>query len=290
METGIGALAARYPFLRAGGYGRSAMGRPLEYAAFGVGKGAGIFTAAHHANEWITCAALMAALEGLCARCAAGDAAVRELYAKARLVFVPLVNPDGAALARGELGGGPYYARASGIASGFPGLPFPEGWKANIEGVDLNLQYPAGWKRARDIKFAQGWDRAAPRDYVGRAPLCAPEARALALLTLRLRPRAALALHSQGGAIYWQYGGSAPPGAEELAARLSAASGYALDSPPPESANAGYKDWIIAKMGVPAFTAECGLGENPLPLTQLGAITGAVAGMCRALAEYCAAA
>ena len=44
----------------------------------------------------------------------------------------------------------------------------------------------------------RGWRSPAPRDYVGRAPLCAPESFALWSLTRRLRPVAVLALHTQG--------------------------------------------------------------------------------------------
>ena len=37
---------------------------------------------------------------------------------------------------------------------------FQVGWKANIKGVDLNLQFPAGWEKAKEIKYAQGFTRA----------------------------------------------------------------------------------------------------------------------------------
>ena len=285
----VRSLAERYPCLRSGVFGRSGMGKPLRCLFFGEGERAAVFAAGQHANEWICSPALLNHVEALASAWAVGDAAARELYRRTRLCFAPLVNPDGADLVTGALRRGRYYERAEHIAAGFPDVSFPSGWKANISGVDLNLQYPAGWERAKEIKFALGWTRPAPRDYVGAAPLCAAEARALYLLTRRMAPKNVLTLHTQGEVIYWRYRGFAPPGAESLAEDLAAASGYALDEAPDESGSAGYKDWAIDALGIPAFTVECGLGENPLPASELGGISAAADAVCARLEAWCAA-
>ena len=282
------ALTCRYPFLRQATFGRSVMGRPLRYLAFGEGERTGIFTAAHHANEWITAPALLRYVGSLAGAYARGDQEAQNIYQNTRLYFIPLVNPDGVDLVTGALDEGFYSERAQEIAAGYPDVPFPNGWKANIRGTDLNLQYPAGWDQAKEIKFAQGWVSPAPRDYVGASPLSASESRALYSLTRQLSPKLALALHTQGEVIYWQYQGYAPEDAEELAGKLAAASGYALDTVPDESSFAGYKDWVIDSLDTPAFTVECGLGESPLPLEQLGSISTAVAAICRECAQYIA--
>ena len=282
------ALTCRYPFLRQATFGRSVMGRPLRYLAFGEGERTGIFTAAHHANEWITAPALLKYVSSLAGAYAKGDQEAQNIYQNTRLYFIPLVNPDGVDLVTGALDEGFYSERAQEIAAGYPDVPFPNGWKANIRGTDLNLQYPAGWDQAKEIKFAQGWVSPAPRDYVGASPLSASESRALYSLTRQLSPKLALALHTQGEVIYWQYQGYAPEDAEEVAGKLAAASGYALDTVPDESSFAGYKDWVIDSLDTPAFTVECGLGESPLPLEQLGSISTAVAAICRECAQYIA--
>ena len=61
-----------------------------------------------------------------------------------------------------------------------------------------------------------------------------------------------------------------------LAAAMSEASGYPVEPVPEASANAGFKDWFLQCFRRPAFTIEMGIGENPLPMTQLPAL-------CRAL-------
>jgi g-D-glutamyl-meso-diaminopimelate peptidase len=154
-------------------------------------------------------------------------------------------------------------------------------------GVDLNLQYPACWLQAREIKFAQGYTRPAPRDYVGRFPLSQREARVLADYTEAIDPALVLAYHTQGKVIYWQFSDVFVPGARELGEKLAQVSGYALEDTPYESAFAGYKDWFIQYFRRPGFTIEVGAGENPLPLEQfdeiyrdnLGILTAAATGL-----------
>ncbi len=266
-------LAARYPFLRTGEMGKSVLGKPLYWLRWGRGKRRVLYNAAHHANEWITTPVLLRFLEELCRIRAGGGmlygVSARQLWDTAEITLVPMVDPDGVDLVTGAMEPGTALRQTEEIAGDFPRIAYPEGWKANIQGVDLNLQYPANWDRAREIKFAQGYTKPAPRDYVGAAPLSAPEARAMARLTRIVNPALTLSLHTQGEVIYWRFGRQEPPGGEALGERLAQASGYSLETTPDASDNAGYKDWFIQEYDRPSYTIECGRGENPLPLAQL---------------------
>lgn len=263
-------IAARYPFVRLGRIGRSVMGRPLWYLALGEGEERVLYNAAHHANEWITIPVLLKFAEQF-ARAYAENGKIfgqsaRELYRAASVYIVPCVDPDGVDLVTGELTGGEYYDGALRIARDYPDVPFPSGWKANILGTDLNLQYPAGWEQARENKFARGVVSPAPADYVGVSPLSAPESRAMYDFTLALSPRLTLSYHTQGGVIYWRYLDLAPSGALGLADAFAAVSGYSVEDTPYASGFAGYKDWFIGHLDRPGFTIEAGRGVNPLPI------------------------
>ena len=263
-------LCARYPFLGCAPVGRSVLGRPLWSLSLGAGDNRVLYNAAHHANEWITAPLLFSFAEELCQSYASGGMifgqSAAELLDYARLCLVPLADPDGMDLVTGELRRGEAFERARAIAAQYPGVPFPEGWKANIRGTDLNLQYPAGWETAREIKAAAGVRGPAPLNYVGPAPLSAPESRALAALTRRFDPALTLSLHTQGEVIYWRYGDYEIPGARDIAATFSAVSGYSAEETPYSSSFAGYRDWFIQSYRRPGFTIECGKGINPLPL------------------------
>ena len=71
-----------------------------------------------------------------------------------------------------------------------------------------------------------------------------------------------------------------------LSAMASKASGYPIEPVPPESANAGFKDWFLQVFKRPAFTIEAGLGENPLPASQLPEITRAFSAIFTAAMQW----
>ncbi len=278
VEEYLNQLGRAYPFLEIEQLARSAYGRPLWAVTVGEGERRVLYSAAHHANEWLTATVLLKFIEDY-AEALQNDGRIggiqaRALYQSATISLVPLVNPDGVDLVTGAATEAER-EQARELSEFYPNIPFPEGWKANLEGVDLNLQYPAGWLMAREIKFSQGYTRPGPRDFVGRAPLSQIEAQALSDFTERIDPRLVIAWHSQGQVIYWQYGGIEVPGARELAERFAAVSGYALEDTPYNSSFAGYKDWFIQSYRRPGFTVEVGTGENPLPLGQFGEIYAA---------------
>ena len=270
-------IVASYPSCRTELLGRTAFQRPIRTLVLGNGSRTVLFSASHHANEWITSLVLLKFAEELAkAHAEEGEflnRPAREIWDAVTIHMIPMVNPDGVDLVVGAIDQGDIsFDLARRISEDFPAVPFPSGWKANLLGTDLNLNYPAGWLMAREIKFSQGYIKPAPRDYVGRAPLNQLETQALAAYTRQLDPELVLAYHAQGKEIYWQFRDIEVPGAEELGMLMAQASGYALTETPYASSFAGYKDWFIQDFRRPGYTIEGGQGENPLPLSQFDEI------------------
>lgn len=272
-------LKAKYPFIDVGEIGKSVLGRPIFYIKIGQGKSSVFYSGAFHANEWITTPLLLKFVEMYAKAystesCLYGYSAKR-LFCDYQLYVVPMVNPDGVDLVNSyineeklSLRAKKYYKRALKIASCYKDIPFPDGWKANIEGIDLNLQFRAGWLRAKKNKVSHGVRNAAPRDFVGAAPLIAPESRAVYNFTCKHDFLLILAYHSQGEVIYHKYLNYNPAGSQDIAEYFKSVSGYEVLNTPAESGYAGYKDWFIKQYNRPGYTIEVGNGVSPLPLSQ----------------------
>lgn len=268
----IRGLEARYPQLISMEIGRTAYGRSIPLLRLGDGPRIVYYNASHHANECITTSLVMLILEQYAKSAALGQRLLglepAQLLQDTTLLLVPMVNPDGVDLVLGAVTEQERNV-AQIIAANYPQIPFPSGWKANLHGVDLNLNYPAQWDEARRIKFEQGFETPAPRDYVGTAPLSEPESRAMFDTTEEISPALTISWHTQGKEIYWKFLDLAPEGSEYLGRQMAAASGYALSEIPYASSFAGYKDWFIQDFDRPGYTIEAGEGENPLPIDQL---------------------
>ena len=277
LQMNISSLKTLFPFIETGSIGNSVLGNSIPYIKIGSGPKEVFYNASFHANEWITTPVLMKFIEDYLLayvnnRNIYGYSA-RNLFNQVSLYIVPMVNPDGVNLVTGEYRPGSIeYLRAQNIAKNYPSIPFPSGWKANIDGIDLNLQFPAGWEQARQIKFSQGFRTPAPRDFVGDGPLVAPEALAVYNFTLSRNFELILAYHTQGKEIYWQFQNYATERARNIGLQFANVSGYRLADVPFASSFAGYKDWFLQEYRRPGYTIEAGIGQNPLPISQFGEI------------------
>lgn len=270
-------LVEKYPFCRTEVIAQTAFQRPLRTLVIGTGPRKVIYSASHHANEWITSYVLLKFAEEL-SEALQNDKEIFGILASdiaetATIYMVPMVDPDGVDLVVGAIApGNIQFDLAQRLSQDYPSIPFPDGWKANLLGVDLNLNYPAGWLQAREIKFSQGFTTPGPRDYVGRAPLNQFETQAMAGYTEYIDPALVLAYHSQGKEIYWSFQDIPVEGARELGEQFAKVSGYTLTEPAYNSSFAGYKDWFIQNFRKPGYTIEVGKGVNPLPLSQFDEI------------------
>ncbi len=223
-------------------YGYSEEGRPLYALRAGHGETLGISQYAIHAREWIT---TLLGLEH-----------IRRGVRKGSVWFLPLTNPDGVLLATEGIGSVSADMRDFLLKIG----NFPL-WKANAHGVDLNVNFPAKWGHG-----VQNRREPSSESFIGNAPLCAKESRALAEFTLKTKPRFTLSWHTKGEEIYWRF--HQPPlrlkRDKKFAKVLSQATGYPLKEA--KGSAGGYKDWCIETCKIPAFTVEVGSDALAHPL------------------------
>lgn len=261
----IFSLKKAYPMLRVGVIGKSLCQRGIFSLSIGKSENPLLIAAAFHGQEWLTSLlALRFAELLLCSKtCGAPLWGISAAGITREVIIIPCVNPDGVQIAINGVDGAGRYAQTVAETASFSN----EKWSANARGVDINHNFDAGWHELRNMEIESGILGPSPRRYGGYMAESEPETAALTAFCKARRPRTAIALHSQGEEIFWEYGDKKPLRSEALARIFAAASGYELVENNGLASHGGFKDWFIDYFCRPAFTVEIGKGENPLPLS-----------------------
>ena len=258
-----------FPFFKINNIGNSTLGEKIIYIKLGKGNKKLFINASHHANEWMTSLIILIFIEKYLKLYKNKEIYkgfnIEELWNNVSLYIVPMVNPDGVNLClknKNIINNKLYYE--------IWGDYFKElnKWKANIRGIDLNLNYPAGWNQALKNKYKKGINKPGPRDYVGPNPISEIETKNMINFTKLFNFDMTISLHSQGKEIYWNYLNYKIKKSYEIGKIFEKVSGYKLTKPSFYSSFAGYKDWFIENYRKPGYTIEIGEGKEgeSLPL------------------------
>lgn len=237
--------------------GHSTLGKSIYCAHIGSYEGRQlIIEGAIHAREYITALVLVAQVKHL-----------RDKPFRGGMYFIPMVNPDGVQLVLEGTTNLPcnilsqYLALVNGGSTDFTR------WKANINAVDLNVNFDADWGQGALNVFCP-----APGNFVGYYPNSERENRDMISFTEHIQPALTLSYHSKGEVIYYGFTGLTE---EQLARDLKIAeaiaevTGYVIIKT--ERSTGGYSDWVSRHIRVPAFTIEVGgeQYESPIPIELL---------------------
>lgn len=190
---------------------------------------------------------------------------VTNLLNEFTIYFVPMVNPDGVNLV---LNGISSVKDPSKLQNMYLAHNSYRAWKSNINGVDLNRNYPAMWE-----KIKNGFTRPSSEKFKGSSEKSEPETQAIMNLCANNHFELAMAYHAKGEIIYWadEETYRSLPQANDLADRLSNLTGYNKQpvSKNPSIYGGGFENWFRAKFLRPAFCIEITPYNGVLPHSDL---------------------
>lgn len=253
-------LTGKYCFLRRLVIGKTQLSRKI--VAFTLSKGGLILAGAFHGAERITAMMLYKFLDEVCSKMES-DIKFYDAVIKTGLTVVPMVNPDSVEISCNGVHTAGNKAEFVSECLIKAGLPHKK-WQANSNGIDINHNFDAGFYHVKQKERELGIISPSPTRYGGEYPESERESSALCDLCRDSDYSLAVALHSQGREIYYDYGNNTPNESQKLAYKMAELSGYAVSHPQGIAVGGGFKDWFIEHFHRPAFTLEVGLGENPL--------------------------
>lgn len=230
--------------------GSSVQGTPILDVELGCGSTKILVQGTHHAREAINTILLLDQINYIVNLynnptivCGIN---IRELLNRVTFVFVPLVNPDGADLV---LSGKEFICKEYQSKDYLQKESFLS-WKSNINGVDLNRNYPTS-SPSTDLAKSPGSE-----GYPGSYCFSEPETYALKVLTECYNFNGTISYHSSGEEIYWYFNQINENRDLIIAKSIALLTGYKLTPKEESTTGNGYKDWFIENYKGPSLTIE----------------------------------
>ncbi|MGG0844819.1 M14 family zinc carboxypeptidase [Peribacillus simplex] len=248
--------------------GQTEKGKNIKAVKLGKGKKTIMLVGSHHGREWLSSKILMSMLEDYAAAYRAGkpvEGYPSRSLDEVSIWFIPMLNPDGVSIQQGDLSNLNILEKAAVWKMNRYSKNWSR-WKANAKGIDLNRQYPAGWKEVMSHETKPTY-----QFYKGEQPLEAAEVKALTEFTREIDPLIAVSYHTSGREIFWHYKNKRENMARDygIAKKTSELTGYELTFPEKEAVGSGFTDWFITEFSRPGMTIELSylVDETNPPLT-----------------------
>ena len=271
LREELDALCGKYSIFSYSYIGQSVLQRPIPIITLGDknAEKSVLYVSTHHASENI-CTTVMLSfikeyLEAYESYRQLFSINLRYLYRMRKIHIVPMLNPDGVEYRlNGISQDNPIKSRV--IAYNNGSSDFSK-WNANARGVDLNHNYNAGFEEYKQKEKELGIMPCGSK-YSGEGYESENETSALCnFIRFHLDElKGAISFHSQGEEIYYTYGDKIPNKSKHLIGIMERMTGYKKSIPEGTATYGGFTDWLIDEFNLPAYTLECGRGENPLPI------------------------
>lgn len=281
-------LQEMYPELvRLKSIGKTVEGRDIALIEFGNGSRKVFLSGATHAREYISTAYLMYMIDRY-AYAYATDGTfdeynISEILNHITFCIVPMVNPDGVNLVQNGIYSVKDYDAVSKITINDSDKFGFNSWKANINGVDLNRNYPNNWYVDRPVTAP------ASSFFKGYSPLSEPETKAIMDYLNSNMCWAYLSLHSQGEGIYGWNDRNAGyyPQLNSMVSRIIEASGFKKLSDTADTDYGTFGDTVRETFLKPTLTIElCKyVGSYPYPNEDFDNVWMLAKSICLIVAE-----
>lgn len=223
-----------------------------------------VLDAAIHGREWKNVQILMRQTEDVLRLYREN----KERFQNTCIYIIPMVNPDGVSIAQYGFSA----IQNKKLRKTCQKIGHAKVWKSNARGVNLNGNFPAGFRAGKKNSKVTKPDY---QFYSGKKAGSEKETQALMKFLRRIQPDTVLNVHSTGSIIYWNFNvdGVLYQKIYELAQKVNSFNQYPL-MPKGSSTNAGggLADWLVYNRKTAAITIETGTTACPLPHAQFSTI------------------